>query len=138
MHPFVSAALGGALIGLSAVLLMGLIGRIAGVSGIVANLLPPTPAPGSLWRIGFLAGLVLGPLAVALITGDTGIGAPAVPLVLLIPAGVLVGVGTTLGSGCTSGHGICGLARLSPRSIVAVATFMGAGIATVFLVRHVL
>jgi uncharacterized membrane protein YedE/YeeE len=138
MHPFVSAALGGALIGLSAVLLMGLIGRIAGISGIVGNLLPPRPAPDSLWRIGFLAGLALGPLAVALIIGDTGIGAPAVPFVLLIPAGLLVGIGTTLGSGCTSGHGIRGLARLSPRSIAAVATFMGAGIATVFLVRHVL
>lgn len=138
MHPFVSAAIGGALIGLSAVLLMGLIGRIAGVSGIVGSLLPPRPAGDPLWRVAFLAGLVLGPLAVALVTGETGIGAPVVPLTLLIPAGLLVGIGTALGSGCTSGHGICGLARLSPRSIAAVATFMGAGVATVFLVRHVL
>lgn len=138
MHPFVSAAIGGALIGVSAVLLMGLIGRIAGVSGIVGNLLPPKPASDPLWRVAFLAGLVLGPPAVAFVSGETGIGAPVVSLSILIPAGLLVGIGTAVGGGCTSGHGICGLARVSPRSIAAVATFMGAAIVTVFLVRHVL
>jgi len=138
MHPFALAAIGGALIGLSAVLLMAFIGRIAGVSGIVGNLLPPQPASDPLWRIAFIAGLVLGPVAVSLAAGDTGIGAPVVPMIFLIAAGLLVGIGTALGSGCTSGHGICGLARLSPRSVAAVATFMAAGAATVFLVRHVL
>ena len=136
MHPFLLAAIGGALIGLSAVLLMILSGRIAGVSGIVGGLLPPKPAADWQWRIAFVGGLVLAPLILKVLAGFDGIGAPAVGLSVLIPAGLLVGAGSALGNGCTSGHGICGLARLSPRSLAATATFMAVAIVTVFLVRH--
>ena len=138
MSPYLMAAIGGVLIGISAVLLMGLSGRIAGISGIVGGLLPPKAADDWSWRAAFVIGLVLAPLLYRLATGTTGIGAPTVGLPVLIAAGLLVGIGTTLGGGCTSGHGICGMARLSLRSIAAVATFMGAAIVTVFIVRHVL
>jgi hypothetical protein len=136
MHPYVLAAIGGVLIGLSAVLLMAFSGRIAGISGIVGGLLPPKLADDRSWRLAFVVGLILAPLVLRAATGTSGIGAPAVDYPFLIPAGLLVGVGTALGGGCTSGHGICGLARLSPRSAVAVAAFMGAAIVTVFVVRH--
>lgn len=126
---------GGVLIGLSAVLLMALQGRIAGVSGIAAGLLPPWSGPAG-WRIAFLAGLV-GAAAVAgwvlrieitqTVTTDGS---------TLVVGGLLVGVGTVLGSGCTSGHGVCGLARFSVRSLAAVATFMATAGLTVFAVRH--
>ena len=138
MHPFVAAAIGGVLIGLSAVLLMLLSGRIAGISGIVGGLLPPKPAPDRTWRLAFIAGLVAAPALLRAATGDSHIGAPVVGMGTLIAAGLLVGIGTTLGGGCTSGHGICGFARLSPRSAVAVAVFMAAAIVTVFVTRHVL
>ncbi|RJF90096.1 YeeE/YedE family protein [Oleomonas cavernae] len=138
MQQYLPAALGGALIAISAVLLMGTLGRIAGISGIVGRLLPPNGVSGSEagWRIAFFAGLLLGPLAVGLATGSTGIGAPVVGLPLAIIAGLLVGAGTSLGNGCTSGHGICGLSRLSVRSAVAVATFMATAIVTVFITHH--
>ena len=110
MHPFVSAAIGGALIGLSAVLLMFLSGRIAGISGIVGGLLPPAPAPDWPLRLTFIAGLLLAPFVLGELTGFDGIGAPTVGLGILIPAGLLVGAGSALGNGCTSGHGICGIA----------------------------
>lgn len=129
---------GGVLIGTAAVLLMALLGRIAGISGIVGSLLPPAPAADRGWRVAFLVGLVGGPLLLALLTGESGIGAPAVGPLALALAGLLVGAGTTLGSGCTSGHGVCGIARLSPRSLAATAIFMATAIATTFLVRHVL
>ena len=138
MHPWLLALIGGALIGLSAVMLMALLGRIAGVSGIVAGLLPPVAARDRAWRIAFIVGLVCGPLAVLAFAGASPIGPPVVSLPILIVAGLLVGAGTALGGGCTSGHGICGLSRLSPRSLAAVAVFMAAGIATVFVARHVL
>lgn len=140
MSPFLLPILGGALIALSAVLMMAMLGRIAGISGIFGGLLPPAPAVGSeaALRIAFVAGLLGGPLLLGLLTGDTGIGAPVVDLPMMIIGGFLVGVGTTLGSGCTSGHGICGISRLSPRSLVAVATFMATGVITVFVVRHLL
>ena len=138
MHPFLAAAAGGLLIGLSAVLSMALSGRIAGISGILGGLLPPRPAEDWPWRLGFVAGLVLAPTILRAIAGFDGIGSPTAGLAVLIPAGLLVGAGTTLGSGCTSGHGICGLARLSPRSLVAVAGFMATAIATVFVMRHAL
>ena len=121
MHPYIMAAIGGVLIGLSAVLLMAFSGRIAGVSGIVGGLLPPKPATDRSWRLSFVLGLVLAPLILRMATGASGIGAPAVDYTLLLAAGLLVGAGTAFGGGCTSGHGICGLARLSPRSAVAVA-----------------
>ena len=137
MHPWLLALIGGALIGVSAVMLMVLLGRIAGVSGIVSGLLPPAAARDWAWRLAFAAGLICGPLLVMAIAGASPIGAPAVSLPMLIVAGLLVGAGSTLGSGCTSGHGICGLSRLSPRSLAAVAVFMATAVVTVFLVRHV-
>jgi hypothetical protein len=125
---------GGALIGFAVVLLIALIGRIAGVSGIVGGVLS---GQGDLaWRVAFLAGLPLGAGLYAAAMGDlaqelqVGWGAMAV-------AGLLVGFGTRLGSGCTSGHGICGLARLSPRSAAATVTFIASGMLTVFVLRHV-
>jgi uncharacterized membrane protein YedE/YeeE len=138
MHPYVSALVGGGLIGVSAVLLMAFSGRIAGVSGIVSGLLPPKPADDRTWRIAFILGLVLAPTALTILTGDNRIGVPTIGPVLLVASGLLVGVGTALGSGCTSGHGICGMSRLSPRSAVATATFTATAIVTVFIVRHVL
>ena len=138
MHPYVAAAIGGVLIGLSAVLLMTLSGRIAGISGIVGGLLPPKPVPDRSWRLAFIAGLVAAPVLLRALTGDSHIGAPVAATGTLVVAGLLVGVGTTLGGGCTSGHGICGFARLSPRSVMAVGVFITTAIATVFVTRHVL
>src|SRR6266700_2181065 len=136
MHPYIMAAIGGVLIGFSAVLLLGFSGRIAGVSGIVGGLLPPKPASDRSWRLSFVLGLVLAPLILRMATGASGIGAPAVDYPLLLTAGVLVGAGTAFGGGCTSGHGICGMARLSPRSAVAVTVFIAAAMVTVFVTRH--
>jgi hypothetical protein len=132
----IPSLIGGALIGLSAVILFALNGRIAGISGIVGRLLTG-PADDRAWRIAFLAGLVAGPLVAG------AFNAAFVPrietsLVVLVAAGLLVGFGTQLGNGCTSGHGICGLARFSPRSLVATLTFMAVAIATVFVTRHVI
>ena len=138
MHPFLLAAIGGVLIGISAVLLMALTGRIAGISGIIGGLLPPAAASERSWRLAFILGLVAAPASLRVITGDSFIGPPTVGVPILITAGLLVGIGTTLGSGCTSGHGICGISRLSLRSIVAVLTFMAAAIVTVFVTHHVL
>jgi uncharacterized membrane protein YedE/YeeE len=136
MHPYIMAAIGGVLIGLSAVLLMAFSGRIAGVSGIVGGLLPPKPATDRSWRLSFVLGLALAPLILRMATGASGIGAPAADYPVLLAAGLLVGAGTAFGGGCTSGHGICGLARLSPRSVFAVTVFMAAAIVTVFVARH--
>ena len=133
----VSAAIGGALIGLSAVLLMLLTGRIAGVSGIFSGLLK-VESDDKTWRIAFLAGLVLVPV----IAGWVGhaMAPPQLPAswAVIALAGLLVGFGTRLGSGCTSGHGICGIGRLSGRSIAATIVFMVTAIATVAITRHVL
>ncbi len=132
-----SAAIGGALIGLSAVLLMLLTGRIAGISGIFGGLLNPGSADKG-WRIAFIAGLILAPL----LAGWIGYGMPTPKLPaswsVIVAAGLLVGFGSRLGGGCTSGHGICGVARLSVRSVTATAIFMLAAIATVAITRHVL
>lgn len=128
---------GGVLIGLAAVLMMWVTGRIAGVSGFVSRLLPPyvddqTPA-----RVSFVLGLVATPALYTLATG-AGVTADVTSNVpRLVIAGLLVGFGAVVGSGCTSGHGVCGLARLSTRSFAATATFMLAAIATVFFARHV-
>ena len=131
----VSAAIGGALIGLSAVLLMLLAGRIAGISGIVGESLNPGSDKG--WRLAFLAGLVAVPLLAALFGFPAA--APSMPnsLGLIVVSGLLVGFGTRIASGCTSGHGICGIARVSPRSLAATAIFMASAIVVVFLTRHV-
>jgi uncharacterized membrane protein YedE/YeeE len=134
----VSGLIGGALIGLAALMLMLTIGRIAGVSGIALNALTAGDASGRSWRLAFVLGLPLGALAVTAVglKDWSGLGFPASQLATLI-AGFVVGVGSTLGSGCTSGHGICGLARFSVRSLVATATFMATAAATVFVIRHV-
>lgn len=130
-----SALLGGALIGLAATLFVLLNGRIAGISGVLGGLL--RPAVGDIgWRLAFVIGLVAAPLAWGLVAALPAIQVDA-GTPMLIAAGLLVGVGTRYGAGCTSGHGVCGLSRLSPRSMVATAVFMAAGFVTVFVVRHV-
>jgi uncharacterized membrane protein YedE/YeeE len=131
----VSAAIGGALIGLAAALLVLLTGRIAGISGIFAGSLL---SDDSSWRIAFIAGLVLAPLAAGL--AGYPVSAPQMPasLIVIVGAGLLVGFGTRMAGGCTSGHGVCGLARMSPRSLVATAVFMSTAVAVVALTRHVL
>ena len=133
----VSAAIGGGLIGLSAVLLMLLTGRIAGISGIFSGLLNLRGEDKG-WRIAFVAGLILAPV----ISGAIGYGMvpPKLPAswAVLAAAGLLVGFGTRLGGGCTSGHGICGIGRLSPRSIAATIVFMVTAVITVAITHHVL
>ena len=133
--PWASLA-GGILIGLAAAMFILLNGRIAGISGIVGGLL--RPARGDVfWRVAFIAGLVLAPLVY-----QAAFTLPAVEVnasvAVLIAAGLLVGVGTRYGSGCTSGHGVCGLGRRSPRSLVATLAFMASGFLTVFIVRHLI
>jgi len=132
-----SGAIGGAFIGLAAALLLALNGRIAGISGIVGGLLPPRAGDMG-WRLLFVAGLALGALVVRVFTGEPLAAPTGSSFFMLVLGGLLVGFGSRLGSGCTSGHGICGLARLSPRSMVAVATFMGSAMVTVFVLRHLL
>jgi uncharacterized protein len=133
----VSAAIGGALIGLSSVLLMLLTGRIAGISGVFAGLLN-IRSDDKAWRIAFIAGLVLAPLVAGWL--GYGMAPPQLPgnLVVIAAAGLLVGFGTRLGSGCTSGHGICGIGRFSVRSIVATVVFMVTAMVTVAVTRHAL
>ena len=133
-----ASLMGGGLIGLCAVLLMLLEGRIAGVSGIAARLLPPYGGAAPLGPLGFVAGLVAAPFAVMAVTGTPIAQTVSSNLPLMAIAGLLVGFGAALGNGCTSGHGVCGLSRLSRRSLAAVVTFMATAFATVFVVRHVL
>jgi len=130
------ALAGGVLIGIAAAMFVLLNGRIAGISGVLGGLL--SPAKGNIaWRLAFVGGLVISPALYTLffdaplIQIDAGLGA-------LVLGGLLVGVGTRYGAGCTSGHGVCGLSRLSLRSLVATLGFMGSGFATVFVIRHVL
>ena len=131
-----TALAGGVLIGIAAAMFALLNGRIAGISGVLGGLLRPVKGDCA-WRIAFVLGLVGAPVVYLLVAAlpqpriDAGYGA-------LIVAGLLVGIGTRYGSGCTSGHGVCGLSRLSPRSLVATAAFMGAGFVTVFVARHLL
>jgi uncharacterized protein len=132
----VSAAIGGALIGLAAVLLMLFTGRIAGVSGIFDGLINPK-SDDRAWRAAFVAGLIAAPLAASFLGYGTAMPQMPASYMTVVAGGLLVGFGTRLGSGCTSGHGICGIARLSPRSIAATCVFMAAAIAVVALTRHV-
>jgi uncharacterized protein len=131
-----SSLAGGALIGISAAMFALLNGRIAGISGVLGGLLKPVKGDIG-WRMAFVLGLLAAPLVYLLFSEvpgleiDAGYGA-------LVLAGLLVGVGTRYGSGCTSGHGVCGLSRLSPRSLAATAAFMGAGFLTVYVTRHLL
>jgi uncharacterized membrane protein YedE/YeeE len=141
--------IGGALIGLAAVLLLAVNGRIAGISGILAGLFEngdaslfrtkreASPFSERFWRLAFLLGLAAGAGGWALARGSFPMTMQAQGLSLIV-AGLLVGAGTRIGAGCTSGHGICGLARRSPRSVAATLTFMATGLATVFVTRHVL
>lgn len=131
-----SALAGGALIGIAAVMFALLAGRIAGISGIVGGLL--RPARGDVaWRVAFVGGVIVAPLLYAMLLAMPPVRIEA-STPLLVAGGLLVGWGSRYGSGCTSGHGVCGLSRLSPRSLAATLAFMGAGFATVFLMRHVL
>lgn len=133
-----SALAGGALIGLAAVLLMAASGRIAGISGIAARLLPPYRGGGLAGRVAFVAGLIAAPVAYVVATGHPVAQTVGTAPVLMTVAGLLVGFGSVWGNGCTSGHGVCGLARLSPRSLVATLTFMATAVVTVFVARHVI
>lgn len=133
--------LGGVLIGLSAVLLMAILGRIAGIAGITSGalgaLVPVRGAPADrAWRLTFVMGLISAPILVSRLSGQAPEQTVSGNLPVMALAGLLVGLGTALGSGCTSGHGVCGIARLSPRSFVAVAIFMAVAIVTVWLTRH--
>ena len=131
--PWTSLA-GGLMIGIATALFLVFNGRIAGISGIVGGLL--TPARGDIaWRLAFVGGLVLSPLVFSSIAPLPQVHIEAGYPVLIL-AGLLVGIGTRYGSGCTSGHGVCGLSRRSPRSMVATVAFMFAGFVTVYLVRH--
>jgi len=132
---FIYAFAGGVLIGLAAVILMASRGRIMGISGIVSQLLPSTTTDWH-WRVVFIAGVLAAPPFLLVLTGEPPelIMTHNVPLILL--GGFLVGLGTVVGSGCTSGHGVCGLPRLSKRSIAATITFMASAMLTVFAMRH--
>ena len=132
----ISAAIGGALIGLAAVLLMFLSGRIAGITGVFAGLIDPISTDRG-WRATFIAGLILAPLSATLVGYTIPIPQMPASLVTIVVGGLLVGFGTRLSNGCTSGHGVCGIARLSPRSITATAIFMAAAVIVVALTRHV-
>ncbi|MES3024930.1 MAG: YeeE/YedE family protein [Pseudomonadota bacterium] len=131
-----SALVGGLLIGLASALLLLLNGRVAGISGILGGMLR-APAGEFGWRLAFVAGLVVSPLVYRLFAPLPAMRVEASTTVLAL-AGLLVGIGTRYAGGCTSGHGVCGVARLSPRSLAATGIFMLAGFATVFLVRHAL
>lgn len=130
-----SALLGGALIGAAAALLMLFNGRIAGISGLVGRLLASPAGNGE--ALLFVLGLLLAPWLYVALAGEIAVQVDAGPVALVV-AGLLVGFGSRLGSGCTSGHGVCGLSRLSLRSLVATLSFMGAGFAIVFFLRHLL
>jgi len=133
----VGALLGGALIGISATLMLVFAGRIAGISGILGGVLVPRTGDVG-WRVAFLGGLGVGALLLALVAPGTVSASSPSPLWLVVVAGLLVGVGTQLGSGCTSGHGVCGVSRLAPRSLAATAMFMATGAAAAFVTRHLL
>ena len=135
--PLASAG-GGILIGISAVLLMLFLGRVAGATGILAGIFFPKNADDWTWRAAMVAGMVAAPAGMLAITSQMPPLAVPVSTMSLIVGGVIVGVGVTLGSGCTSGHGVCGLARLSSRSIAAVLTFMFTAGLTVYATRHLI
>ena len=130
---------GGILLGLASAFFILINGRVLGISGIVGGLLPPKSGDAG-WRIAFLLGMLAAPLVYGLLVPAGYVKAPTIDadFATIVAAGLLVGLGTRYGSGCTSGHGVCGLSRLSPRSLVATLAFMGAGFAMVFVVRHVL
>tara|TARA_B100000683_G_scaffold247460_1_gene259937 strand:- start:1528 stop:1962 length:435 start_codon:yes stop_codon:yes gene_type:complete len=132
-----ASLVGGVMIGVAALLLMLLHGRVMGISGILGGIVRPAARDDMPWRLLFVAGALLGPLAVIYLVGRPVDVVPVAFGLVLPVAGFLVGLGTAIGSGCTSGHGICGLARLSMRSAAAVGMFMITAVVTVYIVRHV-
>ena len=132
-----ASLVGGVMIGVAALLLMLLHGRVMGISGILGGIVRQAARDDMLWRLLFVAGALLGPLAVIYLVGRPVDVVPVASGLVLPVAGFLVGLGTAIGSGCTSGHGICGLARLSMRSAAAVGMFMITAVVTVYIVRHV-
>jgi len=136
MFAYTTPLTGGLLIGMSAVALLLFLGRIAGISGIVWGAV--SGQSDNLWRWMFVLGLLVGPLLYHTVTGTPHPEASPLQWWHAAAGGLLVGIGVKLGSGCTSGHGVCGIGRLSPRSLIATMTFMASGIATVYVVRHLL
>lgn len=132
------AAIGGGMIGLAAALMIVFNGRIASVSGVLGGLVLDRKTSETPWRALFLGGLMLGALLVTWVRPEMAGAALKTGWVGMIAAGLIVGFGTRMGSGCTSGHGVCGIGRLSQRSIVATCTFMAAGFVTVFVLRHLM
>ncbi|MDO9317050.1 MAG: YeeE/YedE family protein [Gammaproteobacteria bacterium] len=130
---------GGILLGIASAVFILINGRILGISGILGGLLAPKTGDIG-WRVAFVLGMLAAPVTMSLLTPDDFISVPRIEAgyVMIVVAGLLVGYGTRLGSGCTSGHGVCGLSRLSPRSLVATGIFMAAGFAIVFVIRHLL
>jgi uncharacterized membrane protein YedE/YeeE len=136
MFAYTTPLIGGLLIGASAVALLALLGRIAGIAGIVWGAV--SAQPDNAWRWLFIVGLLIGTVLYHFLTGAPQPEASALPWWQAIAGGLLVGIGVRLGSGCTSGHGVCGIGRLSPRSLTATVTFMATGIITVYVIRHLL
>ena len=134
--PF-SALFGGMLIGVAALILMGLNGRIAGISGILGGLLPPNTVKDKKWRFSFLAGLISAALLFAAFSRTDIIQNVSSNVILLCVAGVATGIGVALGAGCTSGHGVCGVSRFSKRSIAATVVFMLVAVLATFIMRHI-
>lgn len=135
--PFQSLA-GGVLIGIASVLLMLTLGRVMGATGILAGIFAPASRTDWLWRVAVVLGMASGPLALMALQGEMPEVTVPVSTGMLVFGGLLVGIGVTFGSGCTSGHGVCGMARLSRRSIAATVTFMVSTAATVYVIRHVI
>lgn len=133
-----ASLIGGLLIGLSAVILLAAVGRIMGATGILGGFIEPKNWSDWSWRAVILLGMLSGPIAMELITGTGPDIQVPISKLLLIIGGVIVGVGVTFGGGCTSGHGVCGVARMSSRSLVATITFMLTAGVTVYVVRHVI
>lgn len=134
-----SSLTGGIILGVASALFILINGRVLGISGILGGLLPPK-AGDTIWRLAFLAGMFAAPWVFATLAPPELISAPQIDAdtLMLVVAGLLVGIGTRYGSGCTSGHGVCGLSRMSPRSLVATLSFMAAGFLTVYVVRHLI
>ena len=136
MFEYTTPLIGGLLIGAASVALMFLLGRIAGIAGIVWGAV--SAQPDNAWRWLFIVGLLIGPFLYHLLSGVPNPPPSQLPWWQAVAGGLLVGIGVRLGSGCTSGHGVCGIGRLSPRSLAATCTFLATGIATVFVIRHLL
>jgi uncharacterized membrane protein YedE/YeeE len=133
----IASLTGGALIGLSAVLVMLVHGRIAGVGGFIGRILPPWTSGGQIWQLSFLLGLMVSPIFIKLTTGLEFAHVVSNDKITMIASGLIVGLGAGIGNGCTSGHGLCGISRLSMRSVIATITFITFGFLTVFIIRHV-